>query len=68
MEPVEDKVSFWDHQTLGRNHLWGSNGEGLCALGVLGTREIGEKGAMHVRSNPATPGRFPTFYGASESQ
>ena len=28
----------------------------------------GGKGAMRVRSNPATPGRFPTFYGASESQ
>ena len=28
----------------------------------------GGKGAMRVRSNPATPGRFPTFCGASESQ
>ena len=65
MEPIEDKVSFSDHQTPGWNHLWGSNGEGICALGVLGTRER-RKGVMCVRSIPATLGRLPTFYGASE--
>ena len=47
VEPVEGKVSFWDHQTPGWNHLWGSNGEGLCALGVLGTRERLRRG--HAR-------------------
>ena len=30
VEPVEDKVSFWDHQTPGWNHLSGSNGGSLC--------------------------------------
>ena len=47
VEPVEGMVSFWDHQTPGWNHLWGSNGVGLCALGVLGTRERRKKG--HAR-------------------
>ena len=47
MEPIEDKVSLSDLQTPGWNHLWGSNGEGLCALGVLGTRERRERG--HAR-------------------
>ena len=66
--PVEGKDSFWDHQTPGWNHLWGSNGVGLCALGVLGTRERRKGGHARVRSIPATLGRFPTFYGAFESQ
>ena len=61
--PVEGTVSFWDHQTPGWNYLWGSNG------GHLGTHAArGGKGAMRNRSIPATPGRFPTFYGAYESQ
>ena len=36
VKPVEGKVSFWDHQTPGGNHAWGSNGEGLRAFGALG--------------------------------
>ena len=43
VEPVDGMVSFWDHQTPGWSHLWGSNGVGLCALGVLGTRERPKK-------------------------
>ena len=44
VEPVEGKPSFCDHHTPGWNHLWGSNGVGLCALGVLGTRERWKRG------------------------
>ena len=47
VEPVEGKVSFWDHQTPSWNHLWGSNGVRLCVLGVLGTRERRKRG--HAR-------------------
>ena len=61
VKPVEGKVSFWDHQTPGGNQAWGSNGEGLRALGALGT-------LFCARSISATPGRFPTFYGAYGSQ
>ena len=50
VKPVEGKVSFWDHQTPGGNHAWGSNGEGLRALGALGTRETVE--------GPCATGRF----------
>jgi hypothetical protein len=49
VEPVEDKVSFWDHQTPGWNHLWGSNGEGLCALGIRERRKRGH--ARQVESS-----------------
>ena len=48
--------------------IYGIQTSGLCALGVLGTAARDGKGAMRVRSIPATPGRLPTFYGASESQ
>ena len=47
VKPVEGKVSFWDHQTPEWNHVWGSNGEGLRALGALGTRERRKRG--HAR-------------------
>ena len=49
VELVEDKVSFWEHQTpdwMGTT-LRVQTGEGLCALGVLGTRERRKKG--HAR-------------------
>ena len=38
VEPVEDKVSFWDHQTPGWNHLWDSN-VALCTWSTWHTRE-----------------------------
>ena len=62
VKPVEGKVSSWDHQTPGGNHAWGSNGEGLRALGALGTGP-----ARGVRSLPATPGVYPDAIVTSRS-
>ena len=39
----------------------------LCTRSTSHPREV-ERGAMRVRSISATPGRFPTSYGAYESQ
>jgi hypothetical protein len=47
VEPVEDKVSFWDHQTPGWNHLWDSNIGSLCTWSTWHTRERRNRG--HAR-------------------
>ena len=65
--PVEGSVSLWDHQTpIGITG--GVQTEAVFVHLEYLAPERGGKGAMRVRSITATPGRFPTFYGASESR
>ena len=65
--PVEGSVTLWDHQTP-VGITGGVQTEAVFVHLEYLAPERGGKGAMRVRSIPATPGRFPTFHGASESQ
>ena len=66
MEPIEDKVSFSDHQTPA-GITYGVHTERVFVHLEYLAPARGGKGVMRVRSIPATLGRLPTFYGASES-